>query len=243
MEFSFNTPDLPARDPQTIHVDLCGELLELDKPKDWTLANARTAVSEAEIPPNQRAQATTKFLVGTLGQEAYDRLLHRSADRDDPINMAALRDFIEQALARWADYDPNDNPTIVVVAPPGGLVGEPVSLRGMDQLGMQQETVTIDPPKDILLMIFQAMAVGNEDAQHWAAEMIMEATFPHELYRHLVTRLTTKNDPLDVEHLDPILAQLIEYWNDNADFEPQPAPANREERRAAARHRAPHQTA
>lgn len=225
--FEFTTP-AADRDPQTITVDLVGDLHELDRPKDWALTNVGTILAD-DVPHDARAQAILRYVHGVLGADGHERLLERALDRGDNLNLTALLDFIGRSAERWNDYNAATNTPIRVTSDDPGIVGEPVRLvnRHLDL------DVTAEPPKDLVLMVLAASAGrGVVASQRWAVEFFLQAILPFDAMRTITHRLTSKNDPLDVEHLDPMVSQLVEHWSTALDVTP---PANRAERRAAAR--------
>lgn len=244
-DLEFTTPTLEKRDPQTITVDLAGEQMSLDRPKNWTLGKIADATSDV-IPLEDRAAAILGFFGDIFAEDHYGKFLHRLFDHDDPINMPALTRFFTEIGRRWDEHDhwqrtynrplPDErNPTIIISAPPGSVVGDDVRLTlrglGLDETG----PIIATPPKDtVTLVIAGCVSRAQVVGQRWAVEQFLAATFPDGEAAYLVRRLNDQKDDLDLQHLDPMLSKLIEIWSPQNNDTPA-APANREERRAAER--------
>lgn len=212
--FEFTTPDLATRDPQAITVDLVGQQLELSRPKDWVLSNVATIMAD-DVPNDRRAQAILRYLLGALGEDNYAAFLSRTLDRADPINLRAILDFIVQSWNRWNDYNPRNNPLITIGATNPGHEPEPIRLVNRD-LNLD---VAARPPKDLVIMIVAACATRSTSSGHrWAIEYFLEACVEDTDFIHLNQRLNSANDPIDIEHLDPIISELIDKWSHHIDI-------------------------
>lgn len=221
----FTTPTTRTRDAHPITVDHLGDELTIRRPKDWVLLSAQTAMAE-NITDTERALAIVQFLLGTLGQQGYARYLNRTLDRDDPVNFATTIELIAGLLDRWGNYTP-ETAAFTVEPQPRDIHGEPARVVN-DDLAIDLE---FHPPKDVALMIFAATATSTEDyGQQWAVEYFVDATLTRTEAMTLKRRLRMPNDgdPLDVEHLDPIMESLLTRWQP---VDPN-MPANREQRRA-----------
>lgn len=218
--FEFTTPDLTQRDPQTLTVDLCGEHLRLERPKDFAMRSLATVLTD-EVPMFDRAQAILNFLLGVFTDEQYRRFIVRCVNCDDPLDLEALVRFLGAVADRWSAFDQHAtthgtrlpdtaNPTITITAPPHrGILGGPVRIKNHDL----RLDVNLSPPKNILIMIVFAYSGGDASGQHWAIEVFLEATFPRAEFVTLKRRLMSRTDPLDVPHLDTIVGQLIDHWS------------------------------
>lgn len=183
--FEFTTPTVATRDPQTLTIDLCGEELRLDRPKDWILTNVGTIFSD-DVTDDARAQAMLRYLLGTLDENGYERLLHRSLDRDDNLNLAALLEFINTTWTRWSDTNTHNPTPIVIRSDDPGIRGYPVQVRNTD-LGID---LIAQPPKDLVMMIVAACATRSSSAGHrWAIEYFLEAVLDRDDFLRTNMRL------------------------------------------------------
>lgn len=237
MAFEFTTPTT-SRDPQTIEVDLCGERISVDRPKEITRGKLGTILAEGVVPMKHRVPALVQFLVGTLEDDDYERLLERAADREDPINFSALMALLNDLSQRWDEFDEHErnhgtrlpaahNPPIVITAPPGGIPGEDVPVTNLEL--DTDEPVIAYCPKDLFIFLFTGLATSPL-GQVWATDYFLGAVFSPEVNRAIQRRLLTKDDPLDIAPINHMIGELVKGWA--PDIELEAAPANREQRRS-----------
>lgn len=224
--FTFTTPDLAPRDPQTITVNLAGEELTIDRPKDWTLANVDTAFAN-DVPDDVRAPAILRYLSGVLGPDGFKHLMSRSLDRDDPLNLDGVLWFVVETYDRWTNFDPRRNPPITITDRPT-LLGQRVPVRNPD---LDIDT-TVTPPKRLFLLFLYGYGATPGGAGY-AMEYAMEAVFPRDVFLALSRRLNTPDDVLDIGHLTPMITRLVDAWSSGIELKL--PPVNREGRRAAQR--------
>lgn len=230
--FEFQTPAVDRRDPQTITLSLCGETLTVDRPKQWTLGQAKV-IDDDSIPLQQRGQALAEFVTGSFDSDGWERLVARAADRSDPLNLASYTDAVNAMVSRWAEWDNTPQPhTPITIEPRGGngLLGEPVTVS---YPALDLEMVHVEPPKDLFVLAMYAVASrGSGSGALWVVDQMMANTFPADAYEHIMSRLHDRSDSVDVEHIDPMFSQLLEHWTSHMDTSTPAAPANRAERRA-----------
>lgn len=234
--FEIDTPDTTVRDPQTLTVNLAGESLEVDRPKDWArdkLARAfatgpHVILNRTEGDGDGRAGAILEYLASILNAEQYRRLEQRSLDRDDPVNLDGVLQFVIDTSARWADFDPRR--TTIDIRDTPSLVGPPARLLN-PHLGID---ITVTPPKKLFLLFSAGIADfpgGGVEARLYS----MRAIFDDDTREEFDRRLEDDSDPMDSRHMDAMIEKMIKTWADATDV--QLPPANRAERRAAGQQR------
>lgn len=223
---TFDTPTTRRRDPQPIPVDLCGEQFTVHRPKDTVLYFAG-GISADTASDSDRAMGMLQFLDGTLDPEQRHRFFERCRDRDDPVDMDVTLRLVTGLLQQWTDWPADGDPDPVVIEP-------------ADESTPRAEPVTIDhpsfdlefqahQPKDIILVFTTAAlaATAGIGQQAWAMGMFLDACLDPADSVIVSHRMRDANDDLDLEHVSEIVQRLLGHWN--------PEPANRQQRRAAAK--------
>lgn len=234
--FTLDTPT-SSRSDNPVQLVLCGEEMTVNQPKQMAILSARTATSpmlESEYGDDAdrvRANSVLGFVMNTFRMEGYSRFLDRALDANDPLDLDELYRAMEQLVNRWDDYDPQNNPPVVIN--PSGQT------RELEQARMVLNDAGIDViatrPKALLLMLVSALSLSSDmQAEKIAIERFLEATLYPEDAQSIIRRLNLPDDidSLDIEHLDPVITRMIEHWFPSE--QDVPVPANRDERRAAA---------
>lgn len=234
--FTLDTPS-SNRSDNPVQLVLCGEELTVNQPKHMAILSARTATSpmlNAEYGDDAdrvRANSVLSFVMNTFRMEGYTRFLDRALDDNDPLDLDELYRAMEQLVTRWDSYDPQNNPPVVIN--PSGQAREPEQVRMV--LDAANIDVIATRPKALLLMLVSALSLSSDmQAEKIAIERFLEATLYPEDAQAIIRRLNLPDDldNLDIEHLDPVISQMIDHWFPTE--QDVPVPANREERRATA---------
>lgn len=223
-QLTFTTPAKRHED-QPVPVDWCGEHLTVRRPKDTVLYFASPIGDASSAGPDQAA-AMFQFLDDTLEPDQNKRFYDRTLDRDDPINEATTIALIRGLLERWNDWPGDEHVTPLVIEPvEARIVGEPVNVHH-SELDLD---VVAHPPKDIVMDLVSSVIAKTTGPgqQAFAIGMFLDASLEAADAWDIARRRRDRADGLDLNHLSEIVADLLSHWA--------PRPANREQRRAAAR--------
>ena len=217
---TFTTP-ARDRDPRTITVELCGEEIQVDRPKDATLYFTQTAIGDTASAGDQ-AMAVLQFIDGTLEAAQRQRFYQRICDRTDQVDLAACIDLLSGLFARWGDWDNAPTQPLVVTSDHRPTEGREVPV---DQTELDLH-VTAHPPKDIIrfLAASSLASTANLGQQSWALGLFLDAALDSVDAHLIARRMRDQTDGLDLEHVAEIVQGLVERWN----------AGNRAERRHAA---------
>lgn len=222
-KLTFDTP-IESREPRPVPVDLCGETLTVQRPKDAVIFFAQRVAGGSVTEPDQ-ALAVLEFVEGTFEAKDRQRFFERICTFDDPVDLTACMTMLTGLLDRWGNYPEQEDPDTVVVessyTPP---VGREQHLD-LPDIGID---MVAHPPKDIVLLFTSAsMATGvNVGQQAWLVSLFLDAALKPADAWTVARRLRNRGDDLDLSHVAKIVQELIDGWRPGL---------NREQRRAAGR--------
>ncbi|MBB3665936.1 hypothetical protein FB384_004895 [Prauserella sediminis] len=223
---TFETPR-SKRTPMPVQVDLCGEHITVQRPKDSVLFFAQQVAGQS-VGEADQAMAVLDFVEGTLEPQDRQRFFERICEFNDPVNLDACLTMLTGLVQRWSNWpddDPHYEPDPVVVTsdytPPTDRE-IPVELPDLDI------QLTAYPPKDIVLLFTSAsLATGaNTGQQAWLVALFLDAALTEQDAWMINRRLRSRDDDLELIHVAEMVKHLIEAWKPGL---------NRQERRARAR--------
>lgn len=244
-QFQLSTPR-HTHDADPVVLNLCGEEMTLHRPKSMALLNGEQALSpmlESEYPDTHeqvRANLILNFLIGVFRMHGFLRFMERSLDAADPLNVDSIYEAMQALIERWSDYEPNNNPPIVIQPSTEPDVPRQPSRLVIDSRGIDMPA---HPPKPLLLMLVSALGMSSElRGQKVATDRLLDGILHEDDADTIKYRLNLPDDvdPLDLDDLDePINALISEWFPSDDDPGVPPPPGSRAERRAAARHSSP----
>jgi len=222
---TFTTP-ARTRVHHPVPVVFCGDEWTLQRPKDATLYFAQV-VAAGGVGDADRAEAIMQFVNSVLDPVQRHRYFERIIDRADPVALDETLLLIGGLADRWTNWPDDGQPEPVIVEPVQGRppAGESITVVHDDL----EVRFVAHPPKDIVLLFAAAsLAVGANLGQQAAAiGLFLDSALEPADALVISHRMRSQHDELDLEHVAEFVTQLAQTWL--------PGPANRAERRAAAR--------